>query len=252
MDEKPVEVAQAEQETLETLISEAIKIGWREGIAGHDLVPDALGVQLKILVILAAMRGERDELKKQIDELKRDRYMVVHVDEDGLSSRFDAVERVAELEDVLVDMKAERTAAENNTRIMRECLEYVRQRIDIEYRLCKRQGVSVGWVLEWGKKIEAALTEIDGEPPVHWEHEDNMIVTITEGMFYASRLRDGVRMYPYRYLQDVRSYMTEDRPPPCKKCNGTGMIAFDATSTMERCPDCNYWKNTRRGEPSEF
>jgi hypothetical protein len=42
---------------------------------------------------------------------------------------------------------------------------------------------------------------------VKWEYEDNLGIKITDGMFKASEVIDGVRMYPYVDVDFGRYYI---------------------------------------------
>lgn len=40
-----------------------------------------------------------------------------------------------------------------------------------------------------------------------WEYEDKIDMDMTDGMFQASRIIDGVRMYPYIYVEFGKYYL---------------------------------------------
>lgn len=46
-----------------------------------------------------------------------------------------------------------------------------------------------------------------GTRKILWEYEDQLEFDMTDGMFWASRIIDGVRMYPYVVIKSNRYYL---------------------------------------------
>lgn len=42
---------------------------------------------------------------------------------------------------------------------------------------------------------------------VYWDYEDNLDIKLTDRMFNASRIVDGVRMYPFVFVDGQKYYL---------------------------------------------